>query len=371
VVDRLYSLTYDGSVCWCAVLQLQGLVVVHVLSGLADTRNASAPSSNVDIAEIDKAVRKDESGKTADGNLAQDQRKREEIPSDAAAGKTSNKDDNAVVSDVARQNIPKADSSAEKAADKIDTAVQKDNDPSEERKRQSDGAAVSDAVEKKAAEGDDDRAAKDADKELKEEEKDDADKELKQEEKDDAGAGNGKEAQDDNDDDEEEQADTDKEDDKDDTDAETNKDRAPAVGNDVAAGGQDAIPGPDKTTGKDAYNADRINYGDNKETAESEKNSYYQEPRAANGRDTEDYVDDSNFDDMDDKQSRELGERRAEDDDEDDDGIADDTKDAAEADVPVKDADDLKFDGHDELPPKDDPGSNVLSTVLSSKHALR
>jgi len=68
-------------------------------------------------------------------------------------------------------------------------------------------------------------------------------------------------------------------------------------------------------------------------------------------------------DDMDKQQDRGPDDRRGPDDDDDDD------EDADGADARAKDADeDLKFDGHAvyEQPSKDDRGSHVLSTALSS-----
>ena len=117
-------------------------------------------------------------------------------------------------------------------------------------------------------------------------------------------------------------------------------------------------PGADKTAGKDAYNDDQINYVDNKEKGESEKNADLE-------NDAGDYHADRNALDMANKQDREPADTEAQDDDDDEDGdyrAAGDNR----ADLAVGDAgNDMKFDGRDAYELKDDHRADLLSTVLN------
>jgi len=185
-----------------------------------------------------------------------------------------------------------------------------------------------------------------------------------------AGTDKKKTAEDSEEDEKEDNADRD--DDKDDAVHDTKADESQAAG---AGADQknlqrapDVNPGPDKTSGKDAYNDDDINYDDYRE---SDKNFVLDKaPRAGDnaaydGADIP-YDDRGNAE----EQGREESNRWAEDDDDDEHYVADDdTSDGADADTGT----DIKFAEHDaHEPSKDAEGSDTLrSTLLSFWHVLR
>jgi len=125
----------------------------------------------------------------------------------------------------------------------------------------------------------------------------------------------------------------------------------------------DAKSGPEKTSGKDAYNDDDINFYDNRQ---SDKNVIPNKASRA-GDNSEDENDDNlyNDDGEADEQDREPSNRLAEDDNEDEQYVADDDT-GYGADEDEKDANHVVYE-----PPKDAQGSDVLrSTLLRFQHVL-
>jgi len=273
------------------------------------------------------------------------------------------------------------DAAADIAAKKKDTGTAA-GDGAVRRETDEDAAQTAGADDDEQQKGDGDEKPADEDKEPKEgdgagahdeeqpkadgdEKQTDEDKEQKDGDGD--GAGDRKTAEDDEDDengDDRPAAADDNADKRDENDANDSK------ADQVQPSAPDAKQEPARTSGKDAYDADRINYDDN---GESDKNAILDKvPRS--GSAAYEVVD--NLYDDDRKagvQGREPSNRWAEDDDEDGHYVADDDDASYGTDAAAKDAGmDIKFAEHDAYEPaKDAQGSDTLrSTLFSFRHVL-